>query len=100
MPTFDLTLHDDEGPIDIGSPYASVYPAVQNLILAARALGIGTTLTTVIRVRQAEARELLGLPEHYEIAALVPMGRPRGNFGIARRRPAEKVTTWNGWARA
>ena len=96
-PTFDLTLHDDEGPIDIGPPWASVFPAVQNLILAARALGIGSVLTTVIRVRHDEAREVLGLPDRYEIAALIPLGRPKGRFGVARRRDPSSLTYWNGW---
>ncbi|MES4791790.1 MAG: hypothetical protein C4321_01320, partial [Chloroflexota bacterium] len=63
--------------------------------LAARSLGIGTTLTTVIRIHQDEVRELLGIPERYEIAALVPMGRPRGRFGIAPRKPLSAVTHWD-----
>lgn len=99
MPSIDLTLTDDEGPIDIGRLDASVYTAVQNLLLAARAQGVGTALTTVIRAYQDEAREVLGIPEGYEIAALVPMGRPRGRFGIARRIPAEKLTYWNAWGK-
>jgi nitroreductase len=77
-----------------------VYPAVQNFCLAARSLGIGTALTTVVRIYTAELLEALGVPEgRFEIAALVPMGRPRGSFGVAPRKPAEKVTHWNAWGR-
>jgi nitroreductase len=94
MPSISMTLHDAEGPLDVGTPFASVYPAVQNLMLAARGLGIGTTLTTVYRVYQSEVRALCGIPERYEIVALVPMGRPRGKFRVGRRRPAEQVTHW------
>jgi nitroreductase len=89
---------DAEGPMDIGRLDASVYPAVQNFCLAARALGLGTTLTTVIRVHGAEVLAALGVPaDRFEIAACVPVGHPRGKFGVAPRRPAEKVTHWNGW---
>jgi nitroreductase len=93
----DLTLHDESGPIDIGHICASVYPAVQNLLLAARSLGIGGTLTTVARVLPGELRAATGIPEHLELAALVPLGRPAGSFGVPRRRPVEKVTHWNQW---
>lgn len=95
MPDIDMTLTDDEGPIDIGPPYASVYPAVQNLLLAARSMGIGGALTTVHRVRQDEVRSLLGIPDRFQTVALVPLGRPTGRFGIAPRRPVESVTHWN-----
>jgi len=89
------TLRDAEGEMDVGTPYASVFPAVQNLMLAARGLGIGTTLTTVFRIYQDEVRELLGVPDRCEVVAIVPMGRPRGSFGVAPRRPAEQVTHWD-----
>ncbi len=95
MPNITMTLHDDDGDLDIGTPFASIYPAVQNFMLAARSLGIGTTLTTVYRIYQQEVRDLLHIPERYEIIALVPMGRPRGNFGVAPRRPVETLTHWN-----
>lgn len=95
MPAISMTLTDAEGDLDVGTPYASVYPAVQNLMLAARSLGIGSTLTTVYRIRQDEVRELLAIPEGYEVVALVPLGRPAGKFGAARRRPPEAVTHWN-----
>jgi nitroreductase len=95
MPNITMTLQDAGGPLDVGSPYASIYPAVQNFMLAARALGIGTTLTTVIRIYQDEVRHLLGIPDRYEIAALVPMGRPRGRFGVAPRKPLGAVTHWD-----
>lgn len=95
MPNIDMTVHDADGPMDIGTPYASAYPAVQNFMLAARSLGIGTTLTTVYRIRQQEVRDLFEIPERYEIIALVPMGRPAGRFGQAPRRPIEQVTNWN-----
>jgi nitroreductase len=95
MPNIDMTIHDGDGPMDIGTPFASAYPAVQNFMLAARSLGIGTTLTTVYRIYQQEVRDLFEIPERYEIIALVPMGRPQGNFGIAPRRPVASVTNWN-----
>jgi len=94
---------DDEGTMDIGRLDASVYPAVQNFCLAARALGLGTALTTVIRIHTAEVLDLLGVPlgkdgnPRYEIAALVPLGHPSGSFGVAPRRDALSVTHWNQW---
>ncbi len=95
MPDISMTLSDDQGPMDTGTPYASVFPAVQNFILAARSLGIGTTLTSVYRIYQDEVRALCSVPERYEIVAILPMGRPKGRFGVAPRRPAEAVTHWD-----
>ena len=95
LPIIPWTPSDDEGPMDIGPLYASVYPAVQSFMVAARSLGIGTALTTVIRIHATELCELLGVPAGYEVAALVPMGRPTGRFGVARRKPVEAVTHWD-----
>src|SRR5712691_8950924 len=95
MPSISMTLEDADGELDVGTPFASVYPAVQNLMLAARSMGIGSALTTVYRVCHDEVRELFGIAGQYEIVALVPLGRPAGRFGLARRRPPEKVTHWN-----
>lgn len=95
MPRISMSLRDAEGELDVGTPYASVYPAVQSFMLAARGLDIGTTLTTVYRIYQDEVRALCGVPDRYEIVALLPMGRPRGRFGVGRRRPAEQMTHWN-----
>jgi nitroreductase len=87
---------DDDGPMDIGRLDASVYPAVQNFCVAARALGLGTALTTVIRLLSHETFDVLGVPQgKYEIAALLPLGRPVGAFGVAPRKPVAKVTHWN-----
>lgn len=89
---------DEEGPMDIGRLDASVYPAVQNFCVAARSLGLGTALTTVIRIRSAEALEAIGAPPgRYEIAALTPLGHPTGMFGVAPRKPAAAVTHWDTW---
>lgn len=95
VPRISMALEDDEGELDVGSVDASVYPMVQNLILAARAHGLGTVLTTVIRVYEAEARAVVGVPDRYAIGALLPLGHPRGQWGVARRRPAPSLTSWN-----
>jgi nitroreductase len=88
-------LTDDDGPLDIGTLHASIFPAVQNFILAARDRGLGTTLTTVFRIHLDEVRQGFGLPDHLEPVALVPIGRPQGHFGLAPRKPIEKITHWN-----
>ncbi|MFC3896141.1 nitroreductase family protein [Lentzea rhizosphaerae] len=84
--------------IDIGPVHASVYPAVQNFCVAARALGLGTTLTTVIRVHQAEVLELLGVPDRWEIAAMVPLGHPAERFSVAVRHDVADLTSFNRWS--
>ena len=76
---------------------ASIYPAVQNLLLAARALGIGSTLTTIHRFRDAELKALLGIPPAIETAALIPLGYPLGKFGHAPRKPVDTVTYYDRW---
>ena len=95
MPALGLTLKDEEGQLDIGTPYASVYPAIQNMMLAARGLGIGSTLTTVYRIYQAEVRAVAAIPDRYEIVALVPLGRPAKGFGVGRRRDVRDLTHWD-----
>lgn len=71
---------------------ASVFPAVQNLLLAAHAMGLGTVLTTRWKAREAEVRPLLGLPENVSPFAIVPMGWPESQPGRNRRKPMKEVT--------
>jgi nitroreductase len=98
QPIIPWTPRDSEGDMDIGRLDASVYPAVQNFCVAARSLGLGTALTTVIRIHGDAVLAELGVPHgRFEIAALVPVGRPRGHFGIAPRKPADAVSHWNRW---
>jgi nitroreductase len=95
VPKMTMTVTDDEGEMDVGPVYASVYPAVQNFILAARAHGLGTVLTTVYRIYEDEVREACAIPDRYEVCALLPLGHPTGTWGIAPRRPAESLTSWD-----
>jgi nitroreductase len=77
---------------------ASVYGAVQNLCLAARAHGLGTSLTTLYRGHEPELRALLGLPDDALTMALVPLGYPeRGRWAQPRRNPVEDVVHWERW---
>jgi len=96
MPSIDMTVYDDEGPMPVGPTHASVYPAVQNFMLAARSLGLGTALTTLHRIYEDEVRDLLNIPERYEVLALIPLGHPKGKWGVApRHRSADKITSWD-----
>jgi nitroreductase len=77
---------------------ASIYPACQNLMLAARALGLGTVLTTTHRIRRDEVHALLGIPEGWDSAALIPLGWPDRAYGPNRRAPLEEVVSYDGWS--
>lgn len=77
---------------------ASVYPAVQNLMLAARALGLGTVLTTLWRRENETVRGILGVPEGWEIAAITPLGYPATPLGKNRRPPARDFIHWDRWS--
>ncbi len=76
---------------------ASVFPACQNLLLAARALGYGGVMTNWHRLVTDELASLLGLPDHVSIAATIPLGRPVGGHGPVRRRPLPDLVFENRW---
>lgn len=66
---------------------ASIYPCVQNILLAAQAAGLGTVLTTRWRSREDEVRPLLGLPDETTVHAILPIGWPDRRYGANRRTP-------------
>ncbi len=97
VPVLIIATVNNAGVAPVSPPGASIYPAVQNLMLAARALGLGTCLTTLHRTHEAEVKQLLGIPENVETMALIPLGWPRGKFGVGARTPVDKVTYWDRW---
>lgn len=70
---------------------ASIYPAVQNIILACRALGLGTVLTTNHTVAEEEVKAVLNLPAHITTFALMPIGFPAWTFGPLKRKPVSEA---------
>jgi len=78
-------------PVLQASFYGSIYPAVQNLLLAARAVGLGATLTTLPVWSTTLVRRTLGLPRTVTPVAAVPLGWPKGQYGPNTRRPVGEV---------
>jgi nitroreductase len=76
---------------------SSIYPAVQNMLLAARALGLGATLTTLHLLFEQEAEAALGLPAGAHSYALLPICWPEGRFGPVRRAPLAEVVFEDRW---
>jgi nitroreductase len=76
---------------------SSIYPAVQNMLLAARALGLGATLTTLYLNFEREVEAALGLPADVHSYALIPIGYPMGRFGPVRRVPLAEVVFADQW---
>lgn len=81
------------------SPYegASVYPAVQNLLLAARAHGLGGAVTMWHLAAEQELRGILGVPDDVALSACITLGRPAGHHGPVRRRPLAEVVYDDAW---
>lgn len=75
----------------------SVIPATQNLLLAARALGIGGTITTLHPDVEERVHALLAIPERAQVVYCVPLGYPDGRFGPLRRKPLEDVVSVERW---
>jgi len=78
-------------PVATSSYYGSIYPSVQNLLLAARAVGLGAALITLPLWSTFLARRALGLPWSVAPCAVIPMGWPRGKYGPTTRRPVGEV---------
>ncbi|HME23645.1 MAG TPA: nitroreductase family protein [Acetobacteraceae bacterium] len=79
---------------------SSVFPAVQNILLACRALGLGATLTTLHLNFEQEAEAAMGLPTEVHSYAILPIGYPMGKFGPVRRAPLENVVYADRWGQA
>ena len=77
--------------------WSSIYPAAQNLIVAARALGLGTVFTTFQGVAESVIRETLDIPDDVLIGCMIPMGWPDRKFGPLNREPFENVAHRNSW---
>jgi nitroreductase len=76
---------------------ASIYPAVQNMLLAARALGLGSTLTTRHLLYEREAEAAMGLPEGVHSYAILPIGYPMGRFGTVGRGKLADIIYQDKW---
>lgn len=77
--------------------WSTVYPAAQNLVVAARSLGLGSTFSQLHRPAEAKLREILDIPDEARIAVTIPLGWPDRPFGPVKREPVEKFVHWNRW---
>ncbi len=87
----------EDGPTPSRMAGSSIYPAVQNMVLATRALGLGTTLTTRHMFFEKEADAALGLPEGVHSYAILPIGWPMGKFGPVGRGPLKEIVYQDRW---
>jgi len=88
---------EDEREYAMRRAGASIYPAVQNIVLACRALGLGTLITTNHMLYEDEVKALLELPDDVQTYALMPIGYPQGRFGPVKRRPLSEVVYLDRW---
>ena len=93
-PVIVLVCATSQGPASM----ASVIPAAQNLLLAARGQGIGGVLTTLHPDVDVRVQQLLNMPAEAQVVYCVPLGYPRGRFGPTQRKPLSEVVAYNGWA--
>jgi nitroreductase len=75
----------------------SIWPGIQNLLLAARALGLGAAPTTLALIDRDNAKQVLNLPDDMEAFALIPVGYPKGRFGPVTRIPVNEILRWDRW---
>ena len=92
---FRVPPHERVGPAPPN--YGAIYPCVQNVLLACRALGLGAALTTMHQVFEDELCERFGIPEDYGVVVAIPIGYPLGRFGPVTRRPAAETTYFDAW---
>ena len=78
--------------------WSALYPAAQNLIVAARSLCLGTTFTTFNMFMESELRGLLGIPQDIKFGVMIPIGWPQNDFVKVKRKPISKVIHWDKWS--
>jgi nitroreductase len=83
----------------VASYYGSIFPAVQNLLLAARAAGLGAALLTIPLWNLPALRRILGLPRRVTPCAVIPLGWPRGRYGPTTRKPVQEIVSFDRFGR-
>jgi nitroreductase len=89
-------IYPPQAPQDLFM-YSTIYPAAQNLVVAARAMNIGTAFTTFQLAAEPLMRELLHIPDDVHLCVLVAVGYPERPFAKVQRKPVEQVLHLNGW---
>lgn len=101
-----LARHLAEAPVVVvvcgqrgrhSTPGGSTFPAVQNLLLAARGLGLGASIFNLPLIHAPELMEALGIPESHQVYCLIPLGYPLDRPGPVRRKPVRQVVFWDRW---
>ena len=92
-PVIVLLCATSQGP----AAAASIIPAAQNLLLAARAFGVGGTITTLHANVDDRVHDLLGIPPEAQVVYCLPLGYPRGTFGTVQRKPLSEVCSYERW---
>jgi len=89
-------IYPPQDPQDVFM-YSTIYPAAQNLVVAARAMNIGTAFTTFQHLAEPLLREELRIPDDVHLCVFIAAGYPERKFSKVRRKPGEEVLHWNGW---
>ncbi|MGB7292229.1 MAG: nitroreductase family protein [Thermodesulfobacteriota bacterium] len=76
---------------------ASIYPFVWNILLAARNEGYSGTITTLAISQEPKLQELLGIPEHFAVSAIIPLGKPVKRLTSLKRKPVSSFATFEHW---
>ncbi len=98
IPVLLIACYEFPGPVANPAHAAgSVWPGIQNVLLAARALGLGAAPTTLGLTNPSAVKETLGLPDNMAAFCLIPVGYPMGNFGPVTRLPVEDTMRWDRW---
>ena len=84
-------------PANTARAAGSIWPGIQNLLLAARALGLGAAPTTLALQDQKAVRQILKMPETMAAYCLIPVGYPLGKFGPVTRKPVEEIMRFDSW---
>lgn len=98
VPVFIFPCHVRGAGVAAAPGGQSIYPATQNMLLAARGLGIGAVLTNLALGYSDEIKALLNIPENVDLMATIPMGYPdKERYGSTTRKPVSEVTHWESW---
>ena len=102
VPLLILACIEHDGSAPATGRGGSIYPAVQNILLAAQGLGLGSVLTSLHRRYESEIKELLGIPDNVETVALLPIGFPAAGsrYGSTTRQPVSEVAYRDRWGAA